>query len=499
MILKKTFWILFLFLLFCTRENDSVKETILAQVGSKTISVNEFIRRAEYTIRPPWCKNDDYIARKVVLNSLIAEKLMALDAGEPGEIVNNEEINLYLQGRKEQAMRQIHFDELAMKKVNIESVDLKTPLEMAERRYNITVIPINDDNLAGRIKNDLESQKITFDELADEFTMASKQELDEQEIAFDSPADDALFKALYMNKTSDKQVIGPVKIDKNNHLLIKINGWTRRPVISEKDINQKYTDVKDKISEVAARDIYVDLIAGMMKGKKLDFNAKTFEALVNIIGPDYFKTEKDKENAFNKRFWGKDNDEMVVDDLASKMEKILDDPLLEIDGETWTVRRFEKEIKIHPLVFRNRKMPKEDFTNEFRLAVADLIRDKYITEDGYKKGYDKDPRVIRNTEMWKDNIISLYQRNKILTDKKDEKSLPNTIVNKYLNPVVESLRKKYQDQIFINTDEFEKINLTSVDMFVIQKNMPFPVLVPQFPVLTTHNKLDYGQKMLTLK
>jgi len=147
------------------------------------------------------------------------------------------------------------------------------------------------------------------------------------------------------------------------------------------------------------------------------------------------------------------------------------------------------------LVFRNPKMPKADFTNEFRLAVADLIRDVYTTHDAYQKGYDKDPRVIRDTAMWEDNILALYQQNKILKNVSRDNLTPITLVSKHLNPVISELREKYQDQIFIDTDAFEKIQLTSVDMFVIQKNMPFPVVVPQFPILTTHNKLDYGSKM----
>jgi len=495
MYFKKIIWIVFVFLLFCSQEQNQLNETILAKVGSKTISVNEFVRRAEYTIRPPWCRSDDYIARKVVLNSLIAEKLLALDADEPGEIVNNEEINLYLQGRKEQAMRQIHFDELGNKKVNISELAIKTPLKMAERKYNISIIPINDDNLAKRIYEDLKTAKTNFSDLESEFSLASKQEIKEQEISFETPIDDILFKSLYMNETNDEQVIGPLKIEKNKHILVKINGWIRRPVISEKDINQKYVDVRDKIKEVTAKDIYVDWISEKMKSKKLNFNTETFESLVNIVGPDYFKSEKDKEKAFNKRFWSKDDSEMLLDDLAAQLEAILDDPLLEIDGEEWTVRRFEKEIKKHPLVFRNRKMAKSDFTNEFRLAIADLIRDKYITEDAYEREYNNDPRVVRNTEMWKDNIFALYQRRKILNPISGDSTKPAIIVNKHLNPVVEDLRRKYQDQILINTDAFEKIHLTSVDMFVIQKNMPFPVMVPQFPILTTHNKLNYGQKM----
>ena len=45
-----------------------------------------------------------------------------------------------------------------------------------------------------------------------------------------------------------------------------------------------------------------------------------------------------------------------------------------------------------------------------------------------------------------------------------------------------------------NTDQFEEIKLTGIDMFVIQNNAPYPVIVPEFPQLTTHNMLDYGKK-----
>jgi hypothetical protein len=140
-------------------------------------------------------------------------------------------------------------------------------------------------------------------------------------------------------------------------------------------------------------------------------------------------------------------------------------------------------------------MPKSEFGNQLRLAVADLIRDKYITADAYDKGLAENPMVERNYDMWKDNLLALYERQQILNKNPEEKISAYKTVTTYLDPYVDSLRQKYSSQVLINTDAFEKIKLTSVDMFVIQRNVPFPVLVPEFPQLTTHNKLDYGQKM----
>ena len=32
-------------------------------------------------------------------------------------------------------------------------------------------------------------------------------------------------------------------------------------------------------------------------------------------------------------------------------------------------------------------------------------------------------------------------------------------------------------------------------MIVMQKNVPFPVIVPSFPQVTTDSKLDYGKRI----
>ena len=38
---------------------------ILALVGNKAITVNDFIKRCEYVPRPPYCRGDNYIHKKI--------------------------------------------------------------------------------------------------------------------------------------------------------------------------------------------------------------------------------------------------------------------------------------------------------------------------------------------------------------------------------------------------------------------------------------------------
>ena len=66
---------------------------------------------------------------------------------------------------------------------------------------------------------------------------------------------------------------------------------------------------------------------------------------------------------------------------------------------------------------------------------------------------------------------------------------------KLYNPIVDSLKSIYSPEIKINIDAFENIELSSTDMMVTQSGVPYPIVVPSFPILTDDSKLNYGEKM----
>ncbi|MCK4558960.1 MAG: hypothetical protein KAV45_04195, partial [Calditrichia bacterium] len=127
----------------CTKQSEEdPDEIILVKIGDKTISDNEFIYRAEFTIRPPYCKGNTYIHKKIILNSLIAEKLMALEAGEDNDFINNTFVKDYLRGRKEQAMRQWQFDKEVSQKVALDTTEMNKVFKMAGRKYKVAYVMI---------------------------------------------------------------------------------------------------------------------------------------------------------------------------------------------------------------------------------------------------------------------------------------------------------------------------------------------------------------------
>jgi len=467
---------------------EKIEQTILAKVGDKVITEDEFIRRAEYTMRPPYCRGDNYIHRKIVLNSLIAEKLFALESGAPQELLTNEQYQDYIQGRKEQTMLQLFYHDQAYDKVKLDTSEYKKMYKLAGREYEISYFSVTDENRANLFMNELNKEDITLESIFEYYF--NDPNVPKQKVSWQSKSDDPIQRALFKDVLNKGDIIGPLYIrDGDYYLIIRIDGWVDRPAITDTQIRTRSKDVREKLTDQQAIAIYKEVVAEIMRGKKLEFSNASFNRVAEYLAPFYLKSEEEKQEEFNKRFWEK---EKAPDTTSAQIEDILEDPMLRIDGETWTVKRFFKEMAIHPLVFRKRNISNSEFPAQLRLAIADMVQDKYVVQEAYKKGMDESIIVKQNVSMWDDNLRSLYHKNHYLKSNGAEGIEYTDAIETYLDPYVDSLQTKYNDQIFINTDAFENIKLTNIDMFVIQKNVPFPIIVPGFPLLTTDNALDYG-------
>ena len=143
-------------------------------------------------------------------------------------------------------------------------------------------------------------------------------------------------------------------------------------------------------------------------------------------------------------------------------------------------------------------MPSTEFANQFRLAIADLVRDIYVTKEAYKKGYDRVPVVQRNVNMWRDSYIALYQKKALLDSVRETRNFNknyHAIIEEHLNPYVRELQTKYNKQIELDFELFETISLSSIDLFVKQSEQPFIYVVPMFPLITSEHLIDYVTRM----
>ena len=125
-----------------TEKPPNVPINILAEIGNKTITVNDFIKRCEYVPRPVYCRGDNYIHKKISLNSLIAEKIFSIEFDRRNYDTTNDQKN-FIQGQKEQSMRQLMLKQFGFDKVKIDTSHIRFLSMLSNRRYEIHFINLD--------------------------------------------------------------------------------------------------------------------------------------------------------------------------------------------------------------------------------------------------------------------------------------------------------------------------------------------------------------------
>lgn len=488
--------ILILTIISCSYKKEEPKEIILAKIADRTISLSEFEQRAEHTIRPVYCRGDNNLHKKIILNSLIAEKMLALEAGNDNDFVKDKNFQNHILGRQEQAMREWLLHEEGFEKVQIKDAEIEKILEYSGLTYKIQYYNIPNEYVSDDLKQESVDESEKFEKLHQQFWL--EDDIAQREVKWNTHDHQAIMDALFNEKIKKGSVIGPLNVDGDSHLMIKVLGWTDQPVISENARKDKRHAIREDLTKKRAMQQYEKFVGSIMIGKKLEFDPNTFKNVVNLIKPFYRKSAKEKQELFLDAAFDRRGENPDLNNLADGIEGILDNPFFRVEGKVWSVRNFKDELQRHPLVFR-RDVPKEtSFAEQFKFAVIDLIRDSYLTSEAYKRGYDKINIIKRNRQMWYDSFVAQYQQNEYL---KSIISTPldslNTIriIEDHLNSYIDQLQGKYSDKIMVNVEEFNNIKLTRIDMIVLQQNAPFPVVVPGFPQVTTDNRLDYGLPM----
>ena len=435
--IKRVFLLLLLALvLSCSQAPEQPEQVILATVGDREITLDEFIKRAEYTIRPSYVKGNHYIHRKMILNSLLAEKMLALEAGTDNELYRNQEFQNYIQGRKEQAMRRWLFREEAISKVELAPEEIQNAYRWAGREYEIAYFTVPTKDIADSVQAMLNDPQVNFEDVFRE--IGGEGQLPTQEVTWQREGNDEIIEALYSDSLNVGQIVGPVRAGQGMYTTMKILGWNESVAITDEQIRLRTNDVKERLSRRQAEKIYEQFVLDVMKGKTVEFDENTFYKVIQVVKPFYVKTQDEKRESINARFWDQKPPEVDIEGIENEFEQIKDQPLLTIEGETWTVGRLRNEMARHPLVFRQRNINDVNFPRQFKLAVVDLIRDKYLTDVAYERNYDQVNVVRQYTNMFKDQALALYHQQEYLRQQQSPYNFYKDyikVIEEYMNEI----------------------------------------------------------------
>jgi hypothetical protein len=397
-----------------------------------------------------------------------------------------------LQGRKEQLMRNVMYYAEGTSKVQLDTTQIRKEYEIAGRTYHIEYFTIPNDSTAIAVKQILDTSATSFTDIYRALT--GRDSLPQKDVNWMSKESHEVRTVLFKDHPSVNQVVGPVQVNDESNLFIRVKGWTDHMAVTEKEISDRWNDVNEKLTREHADEHYDNYIMRLMRGKTIQFEPNTFKKFVEIVAPRYLASKKENEEAILDEVYIRPLQENPeFEDVERNLNALQGATLFTIDGNVWRVDDVVKEMERHPLVFRNKNLHKSNISQQLKLAIVDMVRDRFLAQEAYKRGFDRYPMVVHYTEMWQDALLGLWKRYAYLDSVSVTDNGQIDIITKYLNPYIDSLRRKYNNYTEINVHEFNNIELTGIDFFVQENNVPFPVFVPAFPQLTTHQWLDYGK------
>ncbi|MFC1568973.1 hypothetical protein ACFL4L_01955 [bacterium] len=470
----------------CSKKtNESQQSDVVARVGSSVITTDDFKYRAGLTVRPSSVKTVN-----AVLNNLIAEKLLAMEAGDTCALIKSHTFQAHIQGIREQSIREQLYNEVAVKQVHLKEDEIRQTYELSQRVYELEFFTINNPKIIDEVESQLASgQNVNniFKELS---------ELGEsgfQTVKWKDPESDNIHRALYGEAYDIGEIVGPIRIAPIQWIMMRVLDINRHPIIGQEDRNVRMNEVIEKLTDLKAKNIWQKYKDTMMQGKEMKFEQEAFHQIVQWYLEDHHNLQDGDVSQIQE---GETDTQLNVN-TPDKLETILDQPFFRLDGQTWTVGDFKRAIMSHPLVYRKKDFPPNQFPTYFKQAIADLIVDHYLNKEAYRRGLDKQSEIQRKGKLWSDSYLARYRINQYLKEiniqelqKKDHTYYGPRVVNEYLT----QLNMKYADQIEINDEYINQLSLNKLPIFVLQPGMPYPVAVPGFPHYTNADTLLFAQE-----
>ncbi len=467
---------------FCSRKTPPAPEDqVVAIVAQDTIYVNDFLRRTEFTVRPNYCQRDGMQDKRICLNSLIAEKLFALEAGDDNELIKNENFRARLQGIKEQAMREQLIRDMVVDKIHIsrEEIDRAYINSRKTVHTQAVFIPknVNPEAVYAAAKSG-----VSFDELGRKFPGVSPKVI--KDIKW-GHIDEQAQEAVFSDKVTKGSLLPPLA-ERDGWRLIKVTGWSEDIELSPANRNLQKENIKSGLMDYYIRKEYTNYAQKLMRGKRIDFDPRGWKIVVEALQPLYLAGGDSIGPARDMT--------PEIEEAYAQMRQRGDAPFMKIDGRGWSVAEFQKTINVHPLELSTKGLSADNFQQRLQAAVAGLITDHTLTQLAYKKKYDRSYAVNRIVHDWKTYYLFLYQRDRYLREKQFTGDITRDYFeafDEYLTPYLDSLKIKYDEVIVFHPQALDNLQLTRLPMIAYKTAGPYRQVVPPFPLVTNSNKTNY--------
>ena len=429
---------LLIFLLVIIGANNfRAQSNIIAKVGSKELTKDEFRLRYELSPRILSSNLDDTDSLKLkFLYSLLAEKLWATEAVDKG-FSNSEDFNFYYKPIEKMYVRDELFRTQIKDKVKITDSDISRGISKYIKILQISALVSNDSSnifyIYSRL-NDVGSIDSLLQAIPE--SISEKTQL---EIKFGDLNNETLEDVLY--QLSINEYTTPIQ-NEENWFIFELKGMKQN--IPEVSQNKLQSDVEEIIRNRRTRILYDDFYKKHFSG----YTLKAEEDIFIKVAEEFYKTIKSRINSSGdvdttELYYIIENDILSVKEILST--HFLDRTLFYSKYGPVKVYDFLSDLTLVDVSFQevNQAAINKVLSNELKR----FMQQETISSAGYAMGIQFSADVIFHLDLWRDNLLTQMLKNSFNSDIK----------------VTDNEVKRYYSEVFADSVEISKINFQLIN------------------------------------
>jgi len=442
------------FVLSCSKGDE--KTPVLARVGDRTISGEEFRRRAELSL-PPYRDTDPESVKLQLVDLLTCEKMMALEA----EALALDTSRIFLATADfagELALARELYIEEVRDKVELDEGEIEDAIEKMAQTRTVKLLPFSDRERAERYHQRLSNGE-SFEKIAAEIYGLAADTLSQRMTTSWGDNEPALDEAVFALKKIGQ--LSPVFRTSRGFAVCVLENIERDAVQTRTD----YEDLKRRARTVLRARLESqrsgEFVSAFMGDKGVTLDREVFPVFAQaILGQIRFSPEKIKVNTLQM-----DGIDRIQQDLAPHRHRTL----VRFHGGQWSVQDAIDRWRLCnlPLDIKSEQACRRSIVRN----LSTMIRDKFLADEARRRGYCNRSSVKEQVGMWRDHLLYAMLKNKLSKPDLD----PEFDWTGYLD----RLRCKYPAKI--DSGLIGEIVLNDIRLLAVRPGQYASLVVPVWP------------------
>lgn len=389
-----------LFLIFILLVNVSFaqsNDSILVDLGTKKITVDEFVKRFEFT---PWPRRNikyiDTTLKQEFLNTLIAEKLLSI-YGEQIKLDTVYELTQAIKNLEKMIIRDALYRKEIKNKVKLSEEEKNNAFAKSQITFYVKYIFAQDSAYIFNLYNKLLNGQ-DFDS-----TLFTRPEYESQKFPMEvtyGTLSEEIENEIY--KTNTGKITRPLFSGKG-YYIFKIDSSRFAITLGPKEMSDSYRKAEKILRQRTEEKLYNEYFKKFFSKKRAEADGTVFWILADeIIERFKFKFATQEPLRNNSYFLDPDDVAEIEKKLGNKIKL----NLIKLDKRNIPINDF-----LRALLFKGFSI---DDTSRIYIAtklnksIKSFIEDEFLAEEGYKQSLHLIPEVKNEIEMWKDFYYSMW-------------------------------------------------------------------------------------------